>query len=134
MRISDWSSDVCSSDRNEGSKIMQKKGGRTQDHAADMAAGWRIRPAPPEQRDRRCSGAKPMERSPPMLYLRICFDKPDMLARRDEYRQAHRAYLASGVVMLVQAGPMMADDDSHNIGSFMVVAAEDLERDRKRVG
>src|SRR3546814_15475255 len=91
MRISDWSSDVCSSDRNEGSKIMQKKGGRTQDHAADMAAGWRIRPAPPEQRDRRCSGAKPMERSPPMLYLRICFDKPDMLARRDEYRQDRKS-------------------------------------------
>src|SRR3546814_16773406 len=72
-----------------------------------------------------------MERSPPMLYLRICFDKPDMLARRDEYRQAHRAYLASGVVKLVQAGPMMADDDRHNIGSFMVVEAEDLESVKK---
>src|SRR3546814_12244898 len=74
---------------NEGSKIMQKKGGRTQDHAADMAAGWRIRPAPPEQRDRRCSGAKPMERSPPMLSLSISFDKPEIGRATDRERRWH---------------------------------------------
>ncbi|AEG51622.1 YCII-related protein [Sphingobium chlorophenolicum L-1] len=66
-----------------------------------------------------------------MLYLRMCFDKPDMLALREEHRQAHRAYLASGVVKLLQAGPMMSDDDSHNIGSFMVVEADDLQTVKK---
>src|SRR3546814_19227031 len=72
-----------------------------------------------------------MQRSPPLSYLLNLLAKPDMLARCDEYRQANRAYLASCVVKLVQAGPMMADDDSYNIGSFMVVEAEDLESVKK---
>jgi len=61
-----------------------------------------------------------------MLYIRMCFDKPNSGQVRDRERAHHRAYLASGVVKLVQAGPLMADDDSRNIGSFMVVEADCL--------
>lgn len=66
-----------------------------------------------------------------MLYLRMCFDKPGTEDLRNEHRADHRAYLASGVVKLVQAGPMMSDDDTHNIGSFMIVEADDLETVRR---
>jgi uncharacterized protein len=61
-----------------------------------------------------------------MLYIRMCVDKADCGQVRDRERARHRAYLASGVVKLVQAGPLMADDDSRNIGSFMVVEADSL--------
>jgi uncharacterized protein len=61
-----------------------------------------------------------------MLYIRMCVDRPDGGQVRDRERASHRAYLASGVVKLVQAGPLMADDDSRNIGSFMVVEADSL--------
>jgi uncharacterized protein YciI len=61
-----------------------------------------------------------------MLYLRMCLDKPDNDALRDEHRAGHRAYLSSAAVTIKQAGPMMSDDDEHNIGSFMIVEADDL--------
>jgi len=61
-----------------------------------------------------------------MLYIRMCVDKADCGEVRDRERARHRAYLTSGVVKLVQAGPLMADDDSRNISSFMVVEADSL--------
>jgi hypothetical protein len=61
-----------------------------------------------------------------MLYVRLCFDKPDSGHLRDRERSRHRAYLGSGFVKLVLAGPIMADDDSGNIGSFMIVEADSL--------
>lgn len=62
-----------------------------------------------------------------MLYIRLCFDKPGTEDLRNEHRAAHRAYLQSGVIKLVQAGPLMADDGSKNIASFMVVEADSLD-------
>ena len=63
-----------------------------------------------------------------MLFIRLCFDKPDVGAIREEHRAAHRAYLASGIVKLIQAGPLMDDANKKNIASFMVVEADDLEQ------
>jgi hypothetical protein len=63
-----------------------------------------------------------------MLYIRLCFDKPNTESLRDQHRADHRAYLASGVVKLTQAGPLMADDGKNNIASFMVVEADSLEQ------
>jgi hypothetical protein len=63
-----------------------------------------------------------------MLFMRLCFDKPGVGAIRDEHRAAHRAYLASGVVKLIQAGPLMDNDNKKNIASFMIVEADSLEQ------
>ena len=62
-----------------------------------------------------------------MLYIRLCFDRPGTEALRNQHRAEHRAYLASGVVKLVQAGPLMDDANEHNVASFMVVEADSLE-------
>ena len=68
-----------------------------------------------------------------MLYLRVCFDKPDSSALRASERLAHRTYIASflpegGYVRVVQAGPMCGTDtDDTNVGSFMVVEADSIE-------
>lgn len=62
-----------------------------------------------------------------MLFIRLCFDAPDTLALREEHRMTHRAYLQSGVVELIQAGPLLNDDGSgDNIASFMIFKADDL--------
>ena len=68
-----------------------------------------------------------------MLYLRICFDKPDAGGLRDEIRKHHREYVGSYIggrdgIKVVQGGPMCATDDiSKNVGSFLVVEADSLE-------
>ena len=63
-----------------------------------------------------------------MLFIRLCFDRPGVGAQRNEHRAAHRAYLAnSGIAQLVQAGPLMDDANDHNIASFMIIEADDLE-------
>jgi hypothetical protein len=65
-----------------------------------------------------------------MLFIRLCFDKPGLGALREEHRAVHRAYLASGVVKLIQAGPLMDDDNNKNIASFMIVEADSLDQVR----
>jgi uncharacterized protein YciI len=62
-----------------------------------------------------------------MLYIRLCFDKPGTIALRDQHRASHRAYLASGVVKLVQAGPLMDDKNEKNVASLMIVEANSLD-------
>ena len=68
-----------------------------------------------------------------MFYLRICFDKPEMAALRNEFRASHREYLkpfvAEGLaVRIVMAGPMCTSDtDDTNLGSFMIVDAASIE-------
>ena len=68
-----------------------------------------------------------------MLFLRSCFDKPDMGDKRNEFRAEHRAYLKpftgeSGALRLLSAGPMcVSDTDDTNIGSFMIVEAASRE-------
>src|SRR3546814_14737789 len=62
-----------------------------------------------------------------MLLIRLGFGKPGTESLLNDLRAAHRAYLQSGVIKLVQAGPLMADDGSKNIASFMVVEADSLD-------
>ncbi len=73
-----------------------------------------------------------------MLYLRICFDKPDSGELRDKLRQTHREYIGShvgrrtGGVEVVQGGPMCATDDiAVNAGSFLVVEADSIADARR---
>jgi uncharacterized protein len=63
-----------------------------------------------------------------MLFIRLCFDKSGLGALREEHRAAHRAYLKSGAIKLVQAGPLMDNDNKHNIASFMIVEADSLDQ------
>lgn len=65
-----------------------------------------------------------------MLFIRLCYDKPGTPpALRDEHRAAHRAYLGSTDVKLVQAGPLLADGENRlEIASFMIIDAENLEQ------
>ncbi len=64
-----------------------------------------------------------------MLYIRMCFDKPGLSSVRESFRAAHRAYVHSGVIRTVQAGPLCADDaDGTNIGSFFIVEADNQEQ------
>lgn len=68
-----------------------------------------------------------------MLYLRICFDKPESGAIRDELRMTHREYLkpfleAGKGVRILQAGPMCINDtDDRNLGSFLIVEADSVQ-------
>ena len=69
-----------------------------------------------------------------MLYLRICVDKTDGSALRNDLRKQHREYIGSHVeqacsgVKVVQGGPMCHGDDvTQNLGSFLVVEADSLE-------
>jgi len=62
-----------------------------------------------------------------VLYLRICFDKAGAGDLRETLREEHRAYLRSGAIKLIQAGPMcVSDADDTNLGSFMVLDADSL--------
>jgi uncharacterized protein YciI len=64
-----------------------------------------------------------------MLYVRLCFDKPNSGALRERLRPEHRAYLRSGAIKLVQAGPLcVGDTDSTNLASFMVVEADSRDQ------
>ncbi len=60
--------------------------------------------------------------------MRLCFDRPGVELLRDQHRAAHRAYLAAGDVKLVQAGPLMDDENKKNIASFMIVEADSLDQ------
>ncbi len=70
-----------------------------------------------------------------MLYLRICFDKSGGHELRGEVVKRHREYIGMHVgrplngVQVVQGGPMCrGDDTTSNLGSFLVVEADSLER------
>jgi len=65
-----------------------------------------------------------------MLYLRLCLDKPGALALREEHRASHRAYLQSGAGKIVQAGPLLGDDNQM-IGSMMILEADSVDEVRR---
>src|SRR5262249_28808146 len=66
-----------------------------------------------------------------MLYVRICFDRPNSSQLRTQVRPDHRAYVLSRVLLpegpcrVVQAGPLcVGDSDNANLGSFMILEAK----------
>lgn len=63
-----------------------------------------------------------------MLYLRICFDRPDAGGLRAEHLKQHRDYVASFLesrdgIRIVQGGPMRDEAETGYVGSFMIVEA-----------
>src|SRR5688572_24368432 len=56
-----------------------------------------------------------------MLYTFYLLDKPGALARRQEMRPQHKAYLAGKAEQIAFAGPLLADDGKTMVGSLLVI-------------
>lgn len=63
-----------------------------------------------------------------MLYVIYCKDNPSTPTKRDEFYDAHRAYLKNAPIKILIAGPYTSVDGSKKIGSMLVVEAETLEQ------
>ena len=63
-----------------------------------------------------------------MLFVIFCKDDPSTPTRRDEFYDAHRAYLKSASIKIVIAGPYTLPDSDQKIGSMLVVEAESLQQ------
>ncbi|MDB5576360.1 MAG: YCII-related protein [Bradyrhizobium sp.] len=61
-----------------------------------------------------------------MLYLRLCLDKADALALREQHRADHRAYLQSGIAAIVQAGPLLGIE-GQMVGSMIILEAGSMD-------
>jgi len=53
-----------------------------------------------------------------------CLDAPDVLPRRLEHYEAHKAYLSTAPVRILVSGPLMSDDGETMIGSLFLIEAE----------
>ena len=56
-----------------------------------------------------------------MLFVLFCLDKPDSAGVRADTRDAHLDYIGSFKANMVMAGPMLAEDGSHSVGSLLVM-------------
>ncbi|MFK0090888.1 YciI family protein [Pseudomonas sp. NPDC090755] len=63
-----------------------------------------------------------------MLYVIYCKDNPTTPTRRDEFYDAHRAYLKSAPIKILVAGPYTAINSDNKTGSLLIVEAETLEQ------
>jgi len=59
-----------------------------------------------------------------MLFVATCADKPDSMAKRQENRPAHLAYLASLGPRVKVAGALLAPDQKSAVGSLIVFEGE----------
>ncbi|MCB8883570.1 YciI family protein [Acidisoma cellulosilytica] len=59
-----------------------------------------------------------------MRFVVHCLDKSGALPLRLQNYEAHKAYLASGVVRTVVSGPLVADDRETMIGSMFIFEAD----------
>ena len=60
-----------------------------------------------------------------MRFAIVCTDKPNQAATRAEHREAHFAHLDAYSDHIVEAGPFLAEDTSHSVGSLLLVDFED---------
>lgn len=60
-----------------------------------------------------------------MLYIAVCYDKPDSFALRLANRGAHLDFLRSNAAEIKVCGPILADDNETMIGSMLIVEAAD---------
>ena len=58
-----------------------------------------------------------------MRFVVHCLDKPAALPLRLQNYEAHKAYLASGLVRTVISGPLVKDDGETMIGSMFIFEA-----------
>jgi uncharacterized protein len=61
-----------------------------------------------------------------MHYTVYCLDHDNMVERRLEHYEDHKAYLATSPVRMVMSGPLLAGDEKTMIGSFFLYEADDI--------
>ncbi|QYD73562.1 YciI family protein [Paraburkholderia edwinii] len=61
-----------------------------------------------------------------MHYTVYCLDHDNMVERRLEHYEDHKAYLATSPVKMVMSGPLLAGDEKTMIGSFFLYEADDI--------
>lgn len=59
-----------------------------------------------------------------MLFVATCTDKPDSLAKRQENRPAHLAYLGSLGARVKLGGALLAPDQKTMLGSLIIFEGE----------
>ncbi len=59
-----------------------------------------------------------------MHWIIYAIDKPNMLAKRLEHVDRHRAFLSAHPITTVVSGPLMDDEGENMIGSFFIVEAD----------
>ena len=59
-----------------------------------------------------------------MRYAVFCQDKPDQADVRRTHRDAHFAHLDHFAAHIIEAGPLLAEDGSHSVGSLLIVEFE----------
>ncbi|MGD0184268.1 MAG: YciI family protein [Roseiarcus sp.] len=62
-----------------------------------------------------------------MLFVATCADKPDSMAKRQENRPAHLAYLASLGARVKLAGALLAPDQKSMVGSMIIFEGESTD-------
>lgn len=60
-----------------------------------------------------------------MRFAIVCSDKPNQAAVRAQHREAHFAHLDSYADHIIEAGPLLAEDGSHSVGSLLLVEFSD---------
>jgi uncharacterized protein YciI len=60
-----------------------------------------------------------------MLYIAVCYDKPESQALRLANRGAHLDFLRTNANDIKVCGPILADDHETMIGSMLIVEAPD---------
>lgn len=60
-----------------------------------------------------------------MRFAVVCRDKPDQKDVRAHHRDAHLAHLDAHSDHIVEAGPLLAEDGSHSVGSLLIVEFPD---------
>jgi len=68
-----------------------------------------------------------------MRFAIICHDKPHQAGARARHRDAHLAHLAHYAEHVVEAGPLLAEDGSHSVGSLLIVEFDDRSSAEKFV-
>ena len=63
-----------------------------------------------------------------MATLFICHDKGDSSALREQYREAHFAYIERVMDQLLMAGPLDSGQEGGPTGSLFIYATDDPER------
>ena len=68
-----------------------------------------------------------------MLFSILIYDEPDSAALRDEYRDAHLAYLEAFDAQTLFAGPFTTDDESADLGSLRLIDFPDRAAAEKHI-
>lgn len=60
-----------------------------------------------------------------MRFAIICHDKPNQASVRAAHRDAHFAHLDHYESHIIEAGPLVAEDGSHSVGSLFITEFPD---------